>query len=57
MQSKPGVAISIKKRVRPKRQRQRHIIRFREDADQVTASKFVWDILLFGAQALNDAGR
>ncbi|QQT59535.1 PhoX family protein [Acinetobacter johnsonii] len=34
-----------------------HIIRFREDADQVTASKFVWDIFLFGAQALNDAGQ
>lgn len=34
-----------------------HIIRFRENADTVTASTFVWDIFLFGAQALNDAGQ
>lgn len=47
------VAISIKKRVKTtKGNVNGHIIRFREDADQVTASKFVWDIFLFGAQAL-----
>ncbi len=34
-----------------------HIIRFREEGDTVTANKFVWDIFLFGAQALNDAGQ
>ncbi len=28
-----------------------HIIRFRENADDVKATEFVWDIFLFGAEA------
>jgi len=32
-----------------------HIIRFREEGDSVSATKFEWDIFLFGAQAQTDA--